>query len=43
MENHKVFLAAGGTRFSYVPALNISAEHVALLVDMINRHCQGWD
>jgi ferrochelatase len=31
MENRDVFLAAGGERYDYVPALNGRAEHVAAL------------
>ena len=42
MENHRAFLAAGGQRFSYVPALNAGAEHTALLATLVQRHCQGW-
>lgn len=42
IENRQAFLQAGGTRFSYVPALNASAEHTAALAGLIHRHCQGW-
>ncbi|HEY8507634.1 MAG TPA: ferrochelatase [Steroidobacteraceae bacterium] len=42
MENRDAFLAAGGRRFQYVPALNARDEHVRFLADLISRHCQGW-
>ena len=31
MENRDVFLAAGGEKYSYIPALNGRADHVAAL------------
>ncbi|HEY6484143.1 MAG TPA: ferrochelatase [Steroidobacteraceae bacterium] len=42
MENRDRFLAAGGRRFQYVPALNARPEHARFLADLIARHCQGW-
>lgn len=37
MENRDVFLAAGGERYSYVPALNARADHVAALRVLVER------
>ena len=42
MENRDAFLEAGGTAFSYVPALNASADHTAFLAGLIGRQTQGW-
>jgi ferrochelatase len=36
------FLAAGGRRLDYIPALNDTAAHVQLLRSLIKRHTQGW-
>jgi len=40
--NRARFLAAGGTQFEYIPALNAGEDHVAALVELILRHGQGW-
>ncbi len=37
MENRDVFLAAGGKKYSYVPALNARADHVAALAVLVER------
>jgi protoporphyrin/coproporphyrin ferrochelatase len=42
IENRARFLAAGGRRFEYVPALNARPGHARFLADLIARHCQGW-
>jgi ferrochelatase len=42
IENRDRFLAAGGERFLYVPALNARGEHVDALGELITRNCQGW-
>lgn len=36
------FIASGGERLRYVPALNAEASHVQLLARLIQRHGQGW-
>ena len=36
------FIAAGGQRLDYIPALNDSAAHVRLLRNLIERHTRGW-
>jgi protoporphyrin/coproporphyrin ferrochelatase len=42
MEGSSSFKAAGGERFTYVPALNAEPAHVQLLAAMIRRHAAGW-
>jgi len=36
------FLAAGGTRFDYVPALNARPGHVTALANLVEAHVRGW-
>ena len=36
------FLAGGGKRLDYIPALNDTAAHVQLLRTLIKRHTCGW-
>jgi len=36
------FLAAGGERLDYIPALNASNAHVQLLHDLIQRNARDW-
>jgi ferrochelatase len=43
LENRALFLAAGGERLGYVPALNASTAHVEALAGIVARHGQGWD
>ncbi|MGH8174814.1 MAG: ferrochelatase [Steroidobacter sp.] len=42
LRNRATFLANGGEFYDYVPALNASAAHAALLADLIRRHASGW-
>jgi ferrochelatase len=42
VENRAIFVAAGGKRFEYVPALNASTAHAQCLADLIAQRCQGW-
>ncbi len=35
VENKHLFLAAGGQRYDYIPALNSSPEHIALLTSLV--------
>jgi len=42
MENRAQFLASGGRKFVYVPALNARPEHSRFLADLIAQHCEGW-
>jgi ferrochelatase len=36
------FHAAGGQQFDYIPALNESSGHVAMLADLVRAHCASW-
>ncbi len=42
IENRDRFLAAGGERFEYVPALNSSPLHARAIADLVTQHAQGW-
>ena len=41
-EAREAFLGAGGKEFHYLPCLNDSAGHVRALMELIQRHLQGW-
>lgn len=43
VENRDAFIAAGGKALHYIPALNDDAAHAQALVELIERHCQGWE
>lgn len=43
IQNREFFIEAGGETFSYIPALNDSAEHIDALFNLIQTHCQGWE
>ncbi|MCS6946596.1 MAG: ferrochelatase [Steroidobacteraceae bacterium] len=40
--NRDIFFAAGGLRFSYIPALNAAPAHAELLAHLAVRHTGGW-
>ena len=42
IRNRALFLANGGDFYDYIPALNASDAHAALLADLIGRHARGW-
>ena len=42
MRARDMYLAAGGERFEYVPALNDAPAHVASLAAIVARHAAGW-
>lgn len=42
VENRARFLAAGGTQFDYIPALNDSAGHAALLAQIVRERSLHW-
>jgi ferrochelatase len=42
MRGREQFLAAGGQRLDYIPALNDGESHVRLLRSLIQRHTRGW-
>ncbi len=41
--NKELFLHHGGRQFSYIPALNDSPAHVAVLAGVVLRHLSGWE
>jgi len=42
IRNCALFLANGGEAYDYIPALNATDAHVAMLAGLIARHAQGW-
>jgi ferrochelatase len=42
-ENREYFMAAGGERYEYIPALNASESHIDVLTQLVELHLQGWD
>jgi ferrochelatase len=42
VENRDYFLAAGGERYRYIPALNAIDSHIDALVELILQHTRGW-
>lgn len=42
IRGESTFLAAGGERLSYVPALNADAAHASALAALARRHGAGW-
>ena len=41
-EIREAFQDAGGTRFSYIPCLNDSPDHIRLLADIVTTELSGW-
>jgi len=41
-ENKEYFMENGGERFQYIACLNDRADHISMLSDLVERHCQGW-
>ncbi len=42
LRNRELFLKNGGESYDYIPALNATDPHVALLADLVARNAQGW-
>ena len=42
VENRRIFEHAGGEKFSYIPCLNDSDAHIALLEELALNELQGW-
>ncbi len=42
VENRDLFMAAGGVDFAYLPALNASAEGIAVIEAVVRRELSGW-
>lgn len=41
-ENREYFEEAGGETFHYIPCLNDRDDHMDALLDVVNKHTQGW-
>ncbi|MCG8488349.1 MAG: ferrochelatase [Chromatiales bacterium] len=42
VENRDYFLQAGGSEYSYIPALNDEPKHIEMFANLIHRHALGW-
>lgn len=42
VENAEIFRQAGGKALHYIPALNASDDHVALIATLAQQHSRGW-
>ncbi|MFQ3235823.1 MAG: ferrochelatase [Paraglaciecola sp.] len=42
IENQEYFLEAGGERYEYIPALNVSESHIDALGQIINQNIEPW-
>jgi ferrochelatase len=42
VENRHFFIEAGGKQYNYIPCLNDRADHVQMMVDLVQQHTQGW-
>lgn len=42
VENRHFFLDAGGKDYHYIPCLNERADHIEMMVDLIEQHTQSW-
>jgi protoporphyrin/coproporphyrin ferrochelatase len=42
MQNSEFFAEAGGGELRYIPALNDSDAHAAMLARLVSRHVSGW-
>ncbi len=40
--NREIFTKAGGENYEYIPALNDQELHIQALMELINKHSQGW-
>lgn len=40
--NREIFLASGGERFRYIPALNDRPDHIAALAELLRANLAGW-
>ncbi len=42
LQDRDIFMAAGGQRYEYIPALNADPAHIDALTTLILRHAAGW-
>lgn len=41
-ENREYFIAAGGEKYQYIPALNARDSHIDMLAGLVKENLQGW-
>ena len=41
-ENRGYFEKAGGEKYKYIPCLNYNPMHISMMVNLIQKHTQGW-
>ena len=41
-ENREYFVKAGGEKYKYIPCLNDDPLHISMMVNLIQKHTQGW-
>ncbi|WP_407330885.1 ferrochelatase [Enterovibrio sp. 27052020O] len=39
---HETFMEAGGETFNFIPCLNDSPAHIAMMKQLVERHTQNW-
>ena len=42
VENKRYFIDAGGSSYSYIPALNASAEHIGMFANLVEQTIADW-
>ncbi len=42
MENHELFMQAGGESYQYIPCLNADPEHIEMLASLVSDNLGGW-
>lgn len=42
VENRDTYREAGGKDYRYIPCLNDRADHIQMMVDLVQQHTQGW-
>lgn len=42
VQNRDTFIAAGGEKFGYIPALNVEPAHLNLLATLVKNEAAGW-
>ena len=41
-ENKEIFMDAGGEKFSYIPCLNDSEEHILFIKAFLSKQTHNW-
>lgn len=42
VQSREIFMAAGGSRYRYIPCLNDTPAQLVLLTNLVKTHLQGW-